>query len=43
MIEKSYIVYISLLFKEFLKTVDIFCYFKANQNRFSITRNVVQY
>ena len=29
MIEKSYIVYISLLFKEFLKT---------NQNRFSITR-----
>ena len=37
MIEKSYIVYINLLFKEFLKT-GYFCYFKTNQNRFSITR-----
>ena len=38
MIEKSYIVYISLLFKEFLRTVDIFVTLKQTKIAFFITR-----
>ena len=43
MIEKSYIVYISLLFKEFLKTVDIFVTLKHTKIAFLSQENVVQY
>ena len=43
MIENSYIVYISLLLKEFLKTVDIFVTLKQTKIAFLSKENVVQY